>query len=270
MEKLELTSADVSKSESRTFEVHGSKYLSQFHRGADGLVWFDRTHHYDEPYTQTDVFGRFWSVAVLPVGPSVSISRHGQLIEVHGTAACFIPPFSIIKWHLPQGLLKFTVYLSRDPLPAHMPKEPVWIHWAPENRPDTTAALLTVVEQSAKKIPVGKEETISAVALKTKSLIDQTFAEDLSMADAGQQLGYSHSVMTRAFKKCYGIPPIEYRNRLRVFESMSVMVLNGQGVAKTAAEVGFKDLSRFNKNFRRQIKAVPSQFRPPWKKLKRS
>ena len=251
--------------DSSSFEVHGDNYLSRFHRGSDGLIWFERDHNHAVAHSQIDVFGQFWSLAVLKPHQKVGIRRRGHVIERDGPTACFIPPFSIVEWHLNSGPLKFNVYMGRGPLPIDMPQSAFSFLWTLEAAPTTIPEIFSLVRQATQTVLIGKEEGCSAVATRTKKLIDETFNEDLSISDIGKQLGYSNPSMTRAFRKCYGLPPIAYRNKLRIFESMFVMAANGRSVMATASEVGFKDLSRFNKNFRRQIRAVPSKFRAPWK-----
>lgn len=54
--------------------------------------------------------------------------------------------------------------------------------------------------------------------------------------------------------------PVAYRNQLRVYDA-SVKMLKGESIAKAAHDVGFQDLSRFNKQFKVKMRAIPSQFK---------
>lgn len=243
------------------FEVQGRDYKSLFQRQSNDLVWYDRTHLLEKPKTLIEVLGQFWIFAVLPPGQSVSTFRHGKKFAVPGGSAGFFPPFSIVRWHLNPGTLKFRAYMSRAPIPSHLPKDPFWFKWVEPNLPTSTPEIFSIIENSGDRTFSGFEESVSAVAEKTKRLIDATFRTELTLAEIGNQLKYSHAVMTRAFKKCYGLAPVKYRNQMRTIDAMVEMALSGQEVAKSAKQVGFNDLSHFNYTFRRLINAVPSQFR---------
>lgn len=250
--------------------MRGTNYLSRFQRGSDGLVWFDRIHRFDQPRTVIDVFGPFWTFSILPLGQSVSFSRNGAITKIPGAAAGFLPPFSIVKWHLPEGIVKFRAHISRAPVPHSISREPFWFPWTEEKLPETVAEIVSIVERSHPRAPLGLQESVSAVATKTKRLIDETFKSDLTLFELGSQLRFSHAVMTRSFKKCYCMSPVEYRNNLRTIDAMVELALSGEPVAKTAMNVGFNNVSHFNKIFLRLINAVPSQFRSPWKTAAKS
>ncbi|MCB0384723.1 MAG: helix-turn-helix transcriptional regulator, partial [Bdellovibrionales bacterium] len=91
--------------------------------------------------------------------------------------------------------------------------------------------------------------------------IDQTFSDsEMSVAEVAKKLNVSHSFMTRAFKKAYGLTPVTYRTKLRIFESTKLLLLGGFDVTSAGHQVGFTDTARFNKQFRHLMNTVPSKY----------
>ncbi len=67
--------------------------------------------------------------------------------------------------------------------------------------------------------------------------------------------------MTRYFKSCYGVPPHEFRNKMRLMQIMTDLVLKPQTVSETLLQHGFEDLSHFNEQFKKVMRTVPSSFK---------
>jgi methylphosphotriester-DNA--protein-cysteine methyltransferase len=81
------------------------------------------------------------------------------------------------------------------------------------------------------------------------------------MSAIARQLRTSATVMGRAFKRDFDLTPVQYRNHLRV-TAASFELIEGKAVTRVAEDVGFDDLSRFNKNFKAITRTQPSQFKP--------
>ena len=76
-----------------------------------------------------------------------------------------------------------------------------------------------------------------------------------------QKLDMSHSVGTRAFKKDFGLSPKNYLNKLRSFQGALYLLLRGHPVSVTGSEVGFQEISRFQKEFKKYFGGAPSAYR---------
>ena len=82
------------------------------------------------------------------------------------------------------------------------------------------------------------------------------------MSEIAKRLNLSHTVMGRAFKKTYGLSPVAYRNKLRVTDSLRLILMENSLVTAAAFGIGFDDLSRYYRLFRRQLNTCPSDYRP--------
>ena len=93
-----------------------------------------------------------------------------------------------------------------------------------------------------------------------KSCIDQTYTSDLSLAEIASRLDTAPAVMTRAFKRDFGIAPIVYRNSLRVSDAVRLLALGTAPVSALAKQTGFADRSSFNRQFKKLHKLQPVKF----------
>ena len=69
--------------------------------------------------------------------------------------------------------------------------------------------------------------------------------------------------MTMHFKKSYSLPPVKYRNCLRLIDALMRLTKAhqlGTKVIDIAQEVGFGDLSQFNRQFKAYFGATPKTF----------
>ena len=66
--------------------------------------------------------------------------------------------------------------------------------------------------------------------------------------------------MTRQFKNCYGISPIEYRTKLRVVYAHELLLYEKSTVGQTALEVGFQDPKQFAKHFKDATSLTPKHY----------
>lgn len=243
--------------------IQARNYATDYHVSGPDLIYFDRDHHRAKASVETDCFTSLWSLALVDISEpgELSIARKGRRVDLVGQVAIFIPPFSVIEWHIPAGNLRWGAYLSTHPIPQDIPDEPFFFLRTNRTRFSTITELFDFVRSADKKIAVGKEEESSAVAKRTKAYLNGHFSEPLGVSEIARNLRYSHAVMTRAFKRCYEISPICCRNKMRVFDSLRLMLFRDADVAATAKGVGFVDPGRFNKNFLREMNTTPSRFR---------
>lgn len=249
--------------ENRRQTVKTDSYSSEFQRLTQELIAFERETLVSQPTNQIDVFGNFWSIAFsssLPEG-RVSIGRQKSTLPLVGSCAAFLPPHSVIQWHLRPGMIPWRALISFQALPPDLPKEPVAFLWDEGEKPASVEEIFSLVRKQKNIIPIGKEDTPNAVANRAKAYLDEHFMESIPLAEVAKRLKYAHAVMDRNFKANYGLSPIVYRNKKRILTASMLMLLGNYKIANIGQEVGFIDLSRFHKQFRKIMNATPSQFR---------
>jgi AraC-like DNA-binding protein len=241
-----------------TAETYQTLYCSPI---AD-TIFLKRDHSFKENSREIDCYGNFWTFAFSNFSSDqVYLKTGGKFTEVVGPCALITPPFSIIDWNMRPGQIRWYAFMSKAPYPTDMPQLASFFQ-LPENFvvPQTAHEIFSLIRNAPDLKIVEKQEAISSVALRTKQKIQETLGDTESLLSLAEELGYSHSVMTRYFKKNFEISPIDYRSRCRIFESMLLLMLREKNVTQAGFEVGFEDCSAFFRQFKRQTRVSPSQF----------
>jgi AraC-like DNA-binding protein len=246
----------------KSIDVELASYSSSFRLLADDVLYFDRTIYRQKKERMIDVFGNFWGFSFARIDRGkIYVCRKGQRLSDDGLMAIFLPPFSIVEWEYTPGSLRFESVMSTVPLPPHLPVEPVAFKPDTEDFPTQAGEIFALISRAFSFTSIGKEERVSPLARRVKKEIDSRWGEDVGIAAIASALKVPHPEMTKSFRDCYGCTPIVYRNRIRVMASLWGILTTKNAVASTAFDVGFNDLSRFNKQFRSHINGTPSEFR---------
>jgi AraC-like DNA-binding protein len=242
--------------------VDAGSYCAQFTRRSHDLLYMHREVRHDKIDRDVDVFGRYWVFSWGNVAPGIiHAKRDGQLIPISGMLNTFLPPFGVVEWEIHPGIFQFHTILSSARLPAEMPREPVcWFDGLAGEPPSAASAIRRVLDAKNPQ-PIGPCSNPSAIARRAKSWFDGHYAEPTPIAAVADALHVSHTVMGRLFRRDYRLAPVAYRNKLRISDSLRLMLFDNQKVSNAAYEVGFEDLSRYNRLFRQHMKINPAKYR---------
>jgi AraC-like DNA-binding protein len=126
---------------------------------------------------------------------------------------------------------------------------------------------LTAISQAIEVLKTGRDRQSivlntrpSAVSMKAKRLIDDNYLVYPSIARIAARLKVSHEHLSRQFKKDFGITPSAYLHKLRVAEATFRLSL-GEEIIDISLDVGYNDLSRFYKQFRKATRTSPGACR---------
>ncbi|MBN8542022.1 MAG: AraC family transcriptional regulator [Deltaproteobacteria bacterium] len=244
------------------YDIKSDVYEQRVFLLSKDLTFWERNQTVRRPNINIDVFGATWflGIGICPPG-KVALNRKGEKIEFTGPTAFFIPPYSLIEWNLNPTQIQWAAFASERELPSTAPKEAICWDWPSIELPSTLEEIFSFLEKwkSLDYRVIEKIEKPSLLAAKVKAFIDAGYRNELLIAGLAQQLGVSRVAMGRAFKACYGISPVAYRNRLRLFYSLKLMS-SGETVTAAAFNSGYSHLSRFNRQFREYMRTSPSEF----------
>lgn len=102
-----------------------------------------------------------------------------------------------------------------------------------------------------------EEKTMRRVA----EFIERHHASPLTLAQVSQMCGLSPSAFTAKFKQHIGKTFVEYRNDVRIDMAKRLLTTTDMTILSISQEVGFDDLSFFNKLFKQAVGVSPGQFR---------
>lgn len=92
--------------------------------------------------------------------------------------------------------------------------------------------------------------------------LKNNLTEQLDESELARMVGQSQSTFSRAFKKHTGQTLVRYRNQLRVDLACQLLLRDpGAKVAEICYEVGFSNLSNFNRHFQNLKGMSPSEFK---------
>jgi AraC-like DNA-binding protein len=121
--------------------------------------------------------------------------------------------------------------------------------------------------EAADIVAAGREKQVidinpnpSLISLKAKRLIDENYRVFPSIARIADRIGVTHEHLTRRFKRDYKMAPNAYLHRVRTAEA-SYKLQRGEEIIEVSADVGYNDLSRFYKQFRKGMKTSPGSCR---------
>lgn len=91
--------------------------------------------------------------------------------------------------------------------------------------------------------------------------ITEHFQDELSIEQLADMAHISKSYFMALFKKSAGISAIEYINQMRIRSACEILRSTEKTIAEAAYECGFRNLSNFNKQFRRIAGCTPNEYR---------
>ena len=91
------------------------------------------------------------------------------------------------------------------------------------------------------------------------AMLRKNYLENLSIPELAAACNISVSSFRALFTECYGMSPIQYRNRLRIKRAKTLLADGGYTVAEVAAESGFYNVSYFIRFYKKTVGETPSE-----------
>ena len=122
--------------------------------------------------------------------------------------------------------------------------------------------LFWLLENSGDIFRRGDDQTSHGELLRpVLQYIAENFREELTIEQLAGLAHLSKSYFMGLFKSSAGVSAIEYINQLRVRYACEALRATEKTIAETAYECGFRNLSNFNKQFRRIVGCTPNEYR---------
>ncbi|MBE7472543.1 MAG: hypothetical protein DPW09_07175 [Anaerolineae bacterium] len=123
--------------------------------------------------------------------------------------------------------------------------------------PDETSASLHRALTTAETLP----QQTSMVVKHAVAYLHQNYNSPISRQELAAAVGVSKDYLSHIFHQELGISPWEYLNRYRIKQAKSLLLNSNESVMNIAAQVGFNDLSYFNRVFHKHVGCSPRAFR---------
>lgn len=215
----------------------------------------------------TDVAGPACIYAIVRVRRgSIAYLRGESRIRAPRRFALFLPPGAVVQAVL-EGCDVTSLAVAFRPLGSDaLPSTPVLLAQRVVTPPRSRADVLDRMLSSVNATNIARDERPSPLVAKAKATIDGEYGAPLQIARLAARLRTSPAVLSRAFRRAYGMPPVRYRHQVRVMDAL-MRFAEGAVPADVFQDVGFEDLSRFYKIFRTVACAPPGAYRPERSKI---
>jgi len=173
-----------------------------------------------------------------------------------GHFGVFYPPFTLVKAFSRD--IKGMVYgIGAVKCPPELPQQPMIFqtdHGEPFADLDQG---LRILNSSTNKQIIEVNTRASLLSLRAKRMIDENYLIYPSISRIAARIGVSPEHLSRQFKRDYGLSPSSYLHQLRVAEATFRLSL-GEQIIDISQEVGYNDLSRFYKQFKKSTGTSPA------------
>jgi AraC-like DNA-binding protein len=227
----------------------------------DGGYSICDTIEIDGEGTSHFAFGRGWLVEVLDVtgGEYYFISDGRKVQPAARRFGIFYPRFTLVRAGVKDIRGKVQGFGSVRQ-PDALPETPFMFETDFGGEFTSIDEAVNVLRESRNRLSIEINTHPSIISLKARRLIDENFQLDPSIARIAARLRVSHEHLSRRFKRDYGLSPSAYLHQLRVAEATFLLSL-GQEIVDISMDVGYNDLSRFYKQFRKQHGTSPARCR---------
>lgn len=91
--------------------------------------------------------------------------------------------------------------------------------------------------------------------------VENNYMEKISIEDVAKEVSLSQSHFMKYFKNTMGTSFIDYLNEYRLTMASRLLISSDSSVLDIAAEVGFDNLSYFNRSFKKRFQQTPREYR---------
>lgn len=166
------------------------------------------------------------------------------------------PPFSITRPCFENAKSHFVGIAATETLPPKFRTVPVVFETAFAKPPTSVEQVFEILDSGGNYQSIETNPKASLLSLKAKRLIDENYIVYPSIARVAARLGVTHEHLSRQFKLDFEMTPSAYLRQLRVAD-VPLKLARGEEIINISQEVGYNDLSRFYKQFRKTTKTSP-------------
>jgi AraC-like DNA-binding protein len=204
------------------------------------------------------IFGRGWLLEILEVvsGEYHFLSDGKEVAPAQGCFGVFYPPFTFVR-AFARNIKAQVIGVGSERIYPELPDSPFIFDTDHRTAFTNLGQALEALRHSRNRQTIEVNTRPSQISLKTKRLIDENYLANASISRIATELKVSHEHLSRQFKKDYGVSPSAYLHKLRVAEA-TFRLSRGEEIIEISDDVGYNDLSRFYKQFRKATQTSPA------------
>ncbi len=207
------------------------------------------------------IFAHGWLLEVMEnhAGEFHFISDGRALRPTSKRFGVYYPPFTFVRIFA-RDLQGSTTGVGSKTAIDGLPQEPCMFETDFQDSFLETAQALEIIASARHLRSIAVAPNASRLSVNTKRLIDENYLVHPSIARVAERLKVSHEHLSRQFKRDFGLSPSAYLHKLRVADATFRLSL-GEEIIEISEDVGYNDLSRFYKQFRKATRTSPAACR---------
>ncbi len=221
----------------------------------------------------------YWQMSVV-IDKSFSVDFDGMHLEPEARDIMLIPARNWHYFHFPTGKKAWTIKFVLDGVEEKFPPGIMrrteqslmlnkWLQELMTQEIDSSRDMTVVLEHVVacaldlhfQELNVGGSDT--NLIRRARIFIEDRLGDGVAVkaADVARSLGLSLTYLTRVFKRQLGIPLKVYIDQERFNVARKLMDLSDGNLSEIASELGFDDVFRFSRFFKRMSGVCPSEYR---------
>lgn len=224
----------------------------------DGLYYFEDELEIEDVLKANVITSAGWLLELLKLNAGeVSFFSDDEEFRPHfKQLAIFYPPFTITRPCFKRVQARLKGIAGTSGLPAEFLQRPFVFEADFSKTPKTVREVVEVLNSRRNPRFVDANPKASLLSLKAKKLIDENYRIFPSIARIAARLQVSHEHLTRQFKKDFRLSPSAYLHQIRIADA-TFRLSQGEAIIEVSGDVGYNDLSRFYKQFRKSTRRSP-------------
>jgi AraC-like DNA-binding protein len=190
----------------------------------------------------------------LEAGEIFFITGKGQLRTRTECFGVFYPPFTISQPCFKDIRGRLVGVASTESLLADLTISPTVFETTFKALPESANEAIEILKSGAHAQSIAMSPSL--LTLKAKRLIDENYLAYPSIARISARLKVTHEHLSRQFKRDLGMTPSAYLRQLRMADA-PLLLARGEEIINVSQDVGYNDLSRFYKQFRKTTRTSP-------------
>jgi len=182
------------------------------------------------------------------------------IVKAPSAFRILIPPFTMVEALLERADVTSIAFAFPPTSALVLPPQPILVPTRDDRLIHEAGEIRDWLRDRHTMIDIGRTAAAPSLAGRAKRVIDCEYARPLRIADVAARLDVTPAVLSRTFRAAYGMPPVRYRHQVRVVDAL-MRFAAGAAPVEVFQDVGFEDLSRFYKIFRRVACAPPGRYR---------
>ncbi len=223
-----------------------------------GLYYFEDSLDIEGVVPADVITGAGWLLEIFEIGRGEIFFQSGEReIRPDGKKiGIFYAPFTFTRPRFFNTKARVRGIAGQKTLPEKFSKKSFAFETDCDGRSETFEQIIEILETNRNPQFVEAHPNASLLTLKAKKLIDENYRIFPMISRIAERLNVSHEHLTRQFKKDFSISPSKYLHQIRISDAI-FRLSQGEKIIEVSGDVGYNDLSRFYKQFRKSTTKSP-------------